>query len=203
KRIQGGYIDDNEIKKIVNYIKEKCGEPNYVEGITDRQKVGGIGGVGLGGVGNDDSDDLLLEAKEMVINSGKASASYLQRRLSVGYARAARLLDLLEEAGVVGPSNGSKPREIMITKEQYENMIDQGVSGVSLHNREEAVAPDEYLGGSDEDGEDDIENEESENDGEIEKEAEDDLLIHDEIKNTPFQKVGEGDFDDENKYFSR
>ena len=135
KRIQGSYIDDNEIKKIVNYIKEKCGEPNYVEGITDRQKVGGIGGVGLGGVGNDDSDDLLLEAKEMVINSGKASASYLQRRLSVGYARAARLLDLLEEAGVVGPSNGSKPREIMITKEQYENMIDQGVSGVSLHNR--------------------------------------------------------------------
>lgn len=200
KRIQGGYIDDNEIKKIVTYIKEKCGEPNYVDGITDRQKVGGIGGVGLGGGGNDDDcDDLLLEAKEMVIGSGKASASYLQRRLSIGYARAARLLDLLEEAGVVGPSNGSKPREIMITKEQYENMMDQGVSGVSLHNRDEAVAPDEYLGGSEDEEED-----EEEEVGEVKEYEVVDMPIHDEIESAPADIGDKGDLDeDEDKYFAR
>lgn len=207
KRIQGGYIDDHEIKRIVNYIKEKSGEPNYIEGITDRQKVGGIGGVGLGGGGNDNSDELLLEAKELVIGSGKASASYLQRRLSVGYARASRLLDLLEEAGVVGPSNGSKPREIMITKEQYENMMEQGVSGVSLHNRDEAVAPDEYLGGDDEEEIEDEEDGEENGEGNTSKnnKTENDLLIHNETGEFPLdQQGGKKDLDeDEDKYFAR
>jgi len=87
----------------------------------------------------------LEEAKELIINSGKASASFLQRRLSIGYARAARLLDILEENGIIGPSNGAKPREIMVSPEQYEDLINQGVSGVNLHNKEQAEEPDEYL----------------------------------------------------------
>lgn len=152
KRLQGALITDQEIKRIVNYIKDKSGEPNYIEEITERQKVKGMAGVGIDG-GSDDDDELLSEAKELIINSGKASASYLQRRLSVGYARAARLLDLLEEAGVIGPSNGAKPREILISQDQYAALIDQGVSGVRLHNPAEVVPPDEYLPADEEDDE--------------------------------------------------
>lgn len=145
KRLQGAFVSDIEIRKVVNYIKEKSGEPEYEEGITDRQKVKGIGGVGLDG-GGGDQDDLFEEAKEIIINSGKASASLLQRRLSVGYARAARILDELEEVGVIGPSNGAKPRDILITKEQYAAMANTGVSGAGLHNRDESEALDDYLG---------------------------------------------------------
>lgn len=146
KRLQGALITDQEIKRVVNYIKEKAGgEPQYVSEITERQKVKGVAGVGIDGA-SDDDDELFEEAKELIINSGKASASYLQRRLAVGYARAARLLDLLEESGIIGPSNGAKPREILVTKEQYESMMeDGGIAGTRLHDRETAVAPDEYL----------------------------------------------------------
>lgn len=165
KRLQGAYVGEKEIKKIVRYIKDNGGEPNYDNEVVERQKVRGVAGVGIDGA-SDDDDELLAEAKEMVINSGKASASYLQRRLSIGYARAARLLDILEEIGVVGPSNGAKPREILISQEQYGNMISQGVSGVSLHNRDEMEAPEEYLGSEDDDKDEVInkENEEDAND---------------------------------------
>jgi S-DNA-T family DNA segregation ATPase FtsK/SpoIIIE len=122
KRIQGTFVSDLEIRKITNYIKEKAGAPNYVENITERQKVSGIAGAGLNPEGSGDDDELLDEAREMIISSGKASASVLQRRLSIGYARAARILDLLEEAGVIGPVNGSKPREILISKDDYAMM---------------------------------------------------------------------------------
>ena len=68
-----------------------------------------------GSVGGDDDDDELFEdAKATVIQAGKASTSYLQRKLRVGYSRAARLMDLLEERGVIGPANGSKPREVLV-----------------------------------------------------------------------------------------
>ncbi|MDD4271625.1 MAG: DNA translocase FtsK 4TM domain-containing protein [Patescibacteria group bacterium] len=192
RRLQGAFVSDNEIKRIVNYIKDRSGEPQYLEEVTERQKVKGIAGVGLDG--DADSDELLSEAKELIINSGKASASYLQRRLSIGYARAARLLDLLEEAGVVSAGNGSKPREILITREQYDSMINQGVSGMTLHKREEAVAPDEYLA---EDEEDELGTDEAEE--EVEDEAA-------ELMEDPTKTAGAGGAnkdDDEGKYFSR
>lgn len=148
KRIQGALISDQEIKRVVSYIKEKTGLPNYITEIVERQKVRGVAGVGIDG-GSDDDDELFQEAKELIINSGKASASFLQRRLSIGYARAARLLDILEESGIIGPSNGAKAREIMVTKEQYEAMIQDGVAGVRLHNQATAEAPENYLGDDD------------------------------------------------------
>lgn len=144
KRIQGAYVDDNEILAIVNYIKEKYGSADYLDGIVERQKVSGIGGVGLDGMMGDE-DELLQEAKEIVVNAGKASTSLLQRRLRIGYSRAASILDMLEEAGVVSPSNGSKPREILISKGQYENSINNSAPAVSTHNRRESKAPDNYL----------------------------------------------------------
>lgn len=144
RRIQGAFVSDNDIRKIVNYIKEKSGDFEYIEGVTEKQKVGGIAGVGLDGTtGNE--DELFSEAKEVIVNMGKASASLLQRKLSIGYARAARLLDELEEAGIVGPANGAKAREIFISREQYEAGLNQGISGVGLHSRDEAEAPEEYL----------------------------------------------------------
>jgi DNA segregation ATPase FtsK/SpoIIIE, S-DNA-T family len=145
KRIQGAYVSDNEIKRIVDYIKEKGGNFEYVEGVTEKQAVHGVASVGIDGQTGDE-DELLAEAKELIIKSGKASASMLQRRLSLGYARAARILDELEEAGIIGPSNGAKPREIMISREQYEAMSDAPAAGASLHNRAEAKMPDNFLG---------------------------------------------------------
>lgn len=196
KRLQGAFVSDNEIKRIINYIKDRGGEPQYIENITERQKVQGIAGVGLAG-GGEDSDELFEEAKELIINSGKASASYLQRRLSIGYARAARLLDLLEEAGIISAGNGSKPREILITREQYDSMINQGISGVSLHNREESEAPDEYFAEDDDEDDDDEddEGEPEENKDEIEAE-----LAEDPAQNSSAEKSSENE---EGKYFSR
>lgn len=167
KRIQGALISDQEIKRVVSYIKEKSGSPNYITEIVERQKVRGVAGVGIDG-GSDDDDELFQEAKELIINSGKASASFLQRRLSIGYARAARLLDILEESGIIGPSNGAKAREIMVSKEQYEAMIQDGVAGARLHNQATAEAPDSYLGGDEENEE--PEEEENGNDEEISEE---------------------------------
>ncbi|MCK5320342.1 DNA translocase FtsK 4TM domain-containing protein [Candidatus Parcubacteria bacterium] len=144
-RIQGAFLSDEEIKKIVRYVKFKGGKPDFVGGITERQKVSGIGGVGLDGSSGDE-DELLHEAREIVVNMGKASASLLQRKLRIGYARAASILDQLEEAGVVGQGNGSKPREILISKQQMEALENQGISGVPVHDRDETEAPENYLG---------------------------------------------------------
>jgi S-DNA-T family DNA segregation ATPase FtsK/SpoIIIE len=149
KRIQGAYLSDEEINDVVNYIKDKSGVAEYLEGVTDRQKVGGNAGVGLDG-NHGDEDELFEEAKELIVKAGKASTSMLQRRLSIGYGRAAKILDMLEEAGIIGPSNGAKPREVMISPEQYEAMGGSDIVGIPVHNRATSVAPDKYLGEDDE-----------------------------------------------------
>jgi len=151
KRIQGAYLSDAEINDVVNYIKDKSGPAEYLEGITDRQKVGGNAGVGLDG-NHGDEDELFAAAKDIIVKAGKASTSMLQRRLSIGYGRAAKILDMLEEAGVIGPSNGAKPREVMISREQYE--AEGGVSALPIHQRSDAVAPGSYLGEAEDEDED-------------------------------------------------
>lgn len=111
-RIQGAYISEEELKNVVNYLKGDE-EPEYDETIVGLQQgatVNMFGGL------SDDQDPLFEECKQLIIESGKASASYLQRRLKIGYARAARILDELEEAGVIGPAQGAKPREILVTE---------------------------------------------------------------------------------------
>ena len=161
KRIQGSFISEKEIKKIVSEIKRQSGEPLYVDGIIDKQKVSGSFSMGMGAASDSDGDDKLDEAREVIVNSGKASATMLQRHLGVGYARAAKILDILEEQGVIGPSQGSKPREVLITKEQLQSGI--AMSGMPLHNPEESVAPAEFL--------DEVEEEEESED---EEESDDD-----------------------------
>lgn len=117
KRLQSALVSDEEINRITAYIKNQNGTAvEYDETITEKKTKSG-NGIDYGG---SNEDDLLDEARSLVIQAQKASASYLQRRLRVGYARAARLLDLLEEEGVIGPGDGAKPREVMISRDEYE-----------------------------------------------------------------------------------
>ncbi len=110
KRLQGAYVSEEEMKEIVDYLKGDE-PPNYDDSIVSKNSNAN-GTVNMFGGPSDDQDPLFDEAKRLVVESGKASASLLQRRLKVGYARAARLLDELEEAGIVGPADGAKPREV-------------------------------------------------------------------------------------------
>jgi len=111
KRVQGCFISDGEIEILNKFLREK-GEAEYDDAILSFRAAHSGGALGGDGAGE---DDLYNEAVETVINAGKASASLLQRRLRVGYARAARLLDILEQQGVIGPADGAKPRDVLIT----------------------------------------------------------------------------------------
>jgi S-DNA-T family DNA segregation ATPase FtsK/SpoIIIE len=109
-RIQGAYVNDKETHKVVDFFKLQTGAVIYNDEIVERPKhTLSIPGFDSGA---GDGDEMLDAAKEEVLKAGKASASFLQRRLKVGYARAARLLDLLEEQGIIGPGEGAKPREV-------------------------------------------------------------------------------------------
>lgn len=117
-RLQGAYLDDGDIERVVEFLRQ-FGNPEYETDVVEKVMSGGArGSMGLGNNITDDAhDELLEEAKDIIVQAGKASASLLQRRLRVGYARAARILDILEEQGFIGPADGAKPREILVTKE--------------------------------------------------------------------------------------
>lgn len=116
KRIQGVFVSESEVRRVVKSIKSQLKEEvEYNEEVTAPQKLSfGAKGLSFSGGGGEGEDELYEEAKETIMRAGKASASLLQRRLRVGYARAARLLDILEANGVIGAADGSKPREILI-----------------------------------------------------------------------------------------
>jgi S-DNA-T family DNA segregation ATPase FtsK/SpoIIIE len=109
KRVQGAYVHEKEIKRVTDFLREETGMPIYNHEIVERPKpMSNVPGFD----GDDGGDDLMAQAIEVVQNAGKASASLLQRRLSIGYARAARILDILEDKGIIGPGEGAKPREV-------------------------------------------------------------------------------------------
>ncbi|BDC94956.1 DNA translocase FtsK [Treponema saccharophilum] len=110
-RIQGTLVGDDEVERVVEFVKT-YGEPEYIdeEMFVDEDEDDGGSGESMF---DDGSDPLYDQALQIVIQSGKASASYIQRRLKIGYNRAARLVEEMEERGIVGPANGSKPREII------------------------------------------------------------------------------------------
>lgn len=119
-RIQGAFVSEKEARNVINYLRVEDTDAVYDDSILQKQDGQGGGTGNMFGGPSDDRDPLFNEARQLVLEAGKGSASYIQRRLRVGYARAARLLDELEMAGIVGPAEGSKPREILITEEDME-----------------------------------------------------------------------------------
>ena len=111
-RVQGTYVSDDEIKSLIDFIKSQGQAPTYEETITKYKVSGGSGGGGADGAGADDRDELFDEVVQYVAQQQKGSSSLIQRKFSVGYNRAARILDQLYLAGLVGPQDGSKPREV-------------------------------------------------------------------------------------------
>ena len=143
QRVQSAYVTETELKKVVNYLIDNADalpseisisgesvtggtsagggfvDPIFSSATGGSMNGGGNGGFGEIGFGDDsdeDDDDLYEDAKQTVIEAGKASTSYIQRKLRVGYARAARLMDILESRGVIGPADGAKPREVLTGK---------------------------------------------------------------------------------------
>jgi S-DNA-T family DNA segregation ATPase FtsK/SpoIIIE len=118
KRIQGCFVSEPEIEAVVEHLKRQS-EPDYHEEIL-HLKVSSAGGGGIDT--GDDDDPLLWEAADITVTSGLGSTSMLQRRLKVGYARAGRIMDMLEMKGIVGPPDGSKPREVLVDIEDLESI---------------------------------------------------------------------------------
>lgn len=114
-RIQGAYVSEKEVNKVVEFFKSRPVQVEYTEEVLS-QPAGAMSGKGGGGGagGGDGHDQLFIDALRLVCQHDKASASLLQRRLSVGYARAARILDQLEQEGIIGPAEGSKPRDVFV-----------------------------------------------------------------------------------------
>ena len=116
-RIQGAFVSDREIRQLIDFLKKQGVYPHYTEEVTTMpvgsSRRSGKGAAFIAADGGE-RDSLFEEAFRLIIQSDSASASFLQRKLSIGYARAARILDELQDAGVVGPADGAKPREIIL-----------------------------------------------------------------------------------------
>ncbi len=130
QRVQGCFISDPEVAAVVDFVKKNSGAAQYDDAVMEEIEHNAAekdkGSKGVGGSAPEDVDgefdELIDAAAEVVVETGQASVSMLQRRLKLGYARAARLVDQLEEKGIVGPFEGSKPRQLLVTKEQWQEM---------------------------------------------------------------------------------
>ncbi len=120
-RVQGAYLSEAETNALVDYLKQQE-KPSFT--ITLNEASEGDSG---GGNNSEDVDDQFFEqAVRLVVNNGQASTSMLQRRFRIGYTRAARIVEMMEERGIVGPLNGAKPREIMVSRDEVERMFNPG-----------------------------------------------------------------------------
>ncbi len=121
QRLQSAWVSENEVRKVVGHWRRQAPEITYVSGIEgDANKSSGNGGIFGGSSGDEDDDELMRQAMDLVVRTQQGSTSMLQRKLKVGFARAGRLMDMLEQRGVVAPSEGSRPREVLMTVEELE-----------------------------------------------------------------------------------
>ena len=147
RRVQGCFISADEIERVVSFVKEN-GEASYDKDVIDKIEQNVAEKERGGGKGAstpetdapaDDADEMLSAAIEVVLETGQASVSMLQRRLKLGYSRAARIVDQMEERGIVGPFEGSKPRALLITRAQWEELK---MKGQELPEAAESAAPE-------------------------------------------------------------
>jgi len=116
QRVHGPFVSDNEVEEIVSYLKTQ-GSPEYLEEITEEEDEDGAGASPAGGASFSDSEDPYDQAVAVVLRDGKASTSYVQRRLGIGYNRAASLIERMEQEGIIGPANHAGKREILVPTE--------------------------------------------------------------------------------------
>lgn len=120
-RIQGAFVSDEEIEHIVDFLKESCEENSYSEDLAEQIERCAIGENGVTPDEADDGDELLPRAIELAVELGQISTAMVQRKLKVGYARAGRIIDQMEDRGIIGSANGSKPRQVYMDRIQYMN----------------------------------------------------------------------------------
>lgn len=125
ERVQGAFVSDKEVQNVVDYLKKQSGESAYDEEIVSQVNAGAAGGGAMSGAsGGSERDAYFVEAGRFIIEKEKASIGMLQRVFKIGFNRAARIMDQLCEAGVVGPEEGTKPRKILMSMEEFEKYVE-------------------------------------------------------------------------------
>jgi S-DNA-T family DNA segregation ATPase FtsK/SpoIIIE len=112
-RVQGTFISDSEVHKVIEFVKNQAPETEYASDVIhsiERVQTSAA---------DDDTDELLSDAIETVVRAEQASVSMLQRRFRIGYNRAARLIDMMESRGIIGPADGSRPRRVLMTEDEF------------------------------------------------------------------------------------
>ena len=115
-RVQGAFISDHEVNKVIDFVKSQVESVDYNSDILTRIEKSDPDN------SEDEGDELLSDAVELVVKSGQASVSMLQRRFRIGYNRAARIMDMMEARSIVGPQDGSRPRQVLITEQELHQM---------------------------------------------------------------------------------
>ena len=125
-RVQGAFVSDEEVSRVVSFIKEHMGESQYDDEIQNKIETStgsDSGATSISNDGGDDKDAYFGEAAKLIIEKEKGSIGMLQRNFKIGFNRAARIMDQLEDAGIVGPEEGTKPRKVLITMDQLNDMV--------------------------------------------------------------------------------
>jgi S-DNA-T family DNA segregation ATPase FtsK/SpoIIIE len=127
-RVQGCFISNEEIESVISEVKASATAEydetilEHIDKLADQQESGSGSGAGASADGGEDEDEMFWDAVEVVMDCHQASVSMLQRRLKLGYSRAARIVDQMEERGIVGPFEGSKPRQILISRDEWQEL---------------------------------------------------------------------------------
>ena len=151
-RVQGCFVTDSEVESVAGFVKENSVADYNQEVLKEIEKQAAQTGKKSGAAADPapsqeelDGDEMLPAAVDIILETGQASVSMLQRRLKLGYARAARIVDEMEEKGIVGPFQGSKPRSILITKEQWESRKNGSGEQLGFDDLEDDSVPEELL----------------------------------------------------------
>ena len=213
KRLQGAFLSEEEIQDIVKHLKRED-LADYNHAVTE-----GTGSASVFGDNDEDSDPLIEDAIQAILQSDRASTSFLQRRLRVGYARAARMMDILEQMGIIGEGRGAKPREILITEWPPGGDLKEGMPVAQDDYEEAGVEEDDYededieIGGDEEEieyeeegEEEDVEyeteeeeEEEEENEEELEEDEEYEIVEEEEEDGEGFEDAQEGEYIDDDE----